>query len=259
MNNLGYHTDAIFHRLNGEIIDRGDYFLIQTPSNPSFHWGNHLLFKKSPTKECAHSWLDIHQSEFGVNPGHIAIGWDTGEKGHPSPFIDRGFTLHEGIVLHLTGPSSPVRRNPSLEIRPFASESDWQASIELQVADRGPTFSEESYRAFKTDQMSSYQLAQQNGHGHQWGAFLDGELVGDMGLFQNSAGKIGRFQNVGTAKAHRRKRVCTTLLHTVINHPLNSHLSELVIVTDQGNIAENIYRSLGFHTQSYQYGLSWTP
>jgi hypothetical protein len=41
---LGYRTDLIFPTFDGEIIDRGDYLVIRTPKNPTFYWGNFLLF-----------------------------------------------------------------------------------------------------------------------------------------------------------------------------------------------------------------------
>ncbi len=41
---LAYQTDLFFPRFDGEVVDRGDYTVIRTPSNPTFHWGNFLLF-----------------------------------------------------------------------------------------------------------------------------------------------------------------------------------------------------------------------
>lgn len=45
---LGYRTDLLFPRFDGEVIDRGDYTVIRTPSNPTFYWGNFLLFDQPP-------------------------------------------------------------------------------------------------------------------------------------------------------------------------------------------------------------------
>ncbi len=45
---LGYRTDLFFPRFDGEVIDRGDYIVIRTLSNPTYHWGNFLLFSQSP-------------------------------------------------------------------------------------------------------------------------------------------------------------------------------------------------------------------
>ena len=45
---LGYRTDLFFPRFDGEVTDRGDYIVIRTPSNPTYHWGNFLLFNQPP-------------------------------------------------------------------------------------------------------------------------------------------------------------------------------------------------------------------
>lgn len=45
---LGYRTDLIFPAFDGQITDRGDYLVVRTPSNPTFYWGNFLLFDRPP-------------------------------------------------------------------------------------------------------------------------------------------------------------------------------------------------------------------
>ena len=47
---LGYKTDLIFPAFDGEIVDRGDYLVVRTPSNPYFYWGNFLLFPRPPAE-----------------------------------------------------------------------------------------------------------------------------------------------------------------------------------------------------------------
>lgn len=258
MKNLGYLTDAIFHRLDGEVTDRGDYYLVRTPSNPTYFWGNYLLFKSKPHKGCFDHWMKIHEEEFGPDPGHIAIGWDTYEKGDFSDFLDHGFKPNEDLVLCLTGPPNQVRLNPDLEVRKFATDEDWQASIDGQIAEGFYSVSKADYRIFKTDQMANHRLNQERGKGNWWGAFLDGELVGDMGIYFDQEEKIARFQNVGTAKAHRRKRVCSTLLDQVIKNTIaEEDIERLVIVAEHGSIAETIYRSFGFVEDGLQWGVYW--
>ena len=41
---LGRKTDIIFAKFSGKVIDRGNYILIQTPSNTEYHWGNYVIF-----------------------------------------------------------------------------------------------------------------------------------------------------------------------------------------------------------------------
>ncbi|MEX2130832.1 MAG: hypothetical protein WD772_05050, partial [Pseudohongiellaceae bacterium] len=75
--NLGYRTDCIFHKYNGEITERENYFLIRTPANPTFHWGNLLLFKTAPSPGDYRDWMQAHAAEFGPEPEFTTFGWDT--------------------------------------------------------------------------------------------------------------------------------------------------------------------------------------
>ena len=42
LNSLVIKTDLIFARFSGEVIDRGNYLVIRTPSNTGYHLGNYL-------------------------------------------------------------------------------------------------------------------------------------------------------------------------------------------------------------------------
>lgn len=254
MTNLGYHTDAIYHRLDGEIADRGDYYLIRTPSNPTYYWGNYLLFKSEPKEGSFASWINIHEKEFGPMPDYIAIGWDSLKKGEVSEFKAHGFTLSEDVVLSLGEAPNEVQTNPDLVARKFARDSDWQSSIEEQIAECPVEISVEDYRIFISDQMYNHRRKQENGHGNYWGAFLNDKLVGDMGIFFDRVEKIARFQSIATVAAYRRKRVCSTLLNQVIKSTFaEEQIDTLVIAAEHNSIAESIYRSFGFSDHGMQF------
>ena len=53
---LAYQTDLFFPRFDAEVVDRGDYLVIRTPSNPTFHWGNFLLFAQPPGAGDLNRW-----------------------------------------------------------------------------------------------------------------------------------------------------------------------------------------------------------
>ena len=99
---LGYRTDFIFNKFNGEVIDKGEYIVTKTASNPHYFWGNLLLFKEPPKKGDYQKWIKIFKREF-ANPKvyHITVAWDSpdAEEGDPSEFIENGFILDKAIVL----------------------------------------------------------------------------------------------------------------------------------------------------------------
>ena len=65
---LGYRTDLVYPRFDGEVIDRGDYVVIRTPSNPTFPWGNFLLFAQPPVAGDLDQWRRLFAEEIGTLP-----------------------------------------------------------------------------------------------------------------------------------------------------------------------------------------------
>ena len=45
---LGWRTDLIFARFDGEVVPRCDHLVIRAPHNPTFWWGNFLLYDHAP-------------------------------------------------------------------------------------------------------------------------------------------------------------------------------------------------------------------
>lgn len=185
---------------------------------------------------------------------------DTLEKGDLSEFEANGFTTSEDIVLSLDQSPEEVRTNPNLVTRKFATKQDWQSSIAEQISQCPSEIQVDDYRIFINDQMSNHQLKQEQGHGFYWGAFLNKKLVGDMGIFFDREEKLARFQSVATVTAHRRQRVCSTLLAQVIKSTFTEeNIERLVIAAEHGSIAEAIYRSFGFQSQGLQRRLFKKP
>ena len=53
---LGWRTDLNFVRFDGELIERADYIVVRTPANPTYWWGNFLLFDQAPQAGDAAEW-----------------------------------------------------------------------------------------------------------------------------------------------------------------------------------------------------------
>lgn len=201
--------------------------------------------------------MEIHRRKFGPDPEHLTIGWDSRERGDISEFGANGFSLNDGIVLQLKNPSKTPRTHSDLEIQKLTKDSEWQTVFDQQVEDGFEGVTEEGYRDFKSLQMTLYRDSQHRGLGHWWGAFLNDQLVGSMGLFFDRTTGLGRFQQVHTVKAHRRQGVCSTLLSGIIENAFaHEGASELLIVTDIDSAPERLYRSAGFQHLCLQFGLS---
>ena len=150
----------------------------------------------------------------------------------------------------------PHRYNHELEIRPLTSDADFAAHVELHVRCRNEKYDEASYRPFYEASTKSYRRMIAAGLGRWFGAFLEGKLVADMGIF--AEGDLGRYQSVVTHPDFRRRSVCSTLLYETGRFALETlGAKTLVIVADDHYFAKNIYGSVGFTVQEKQGSLEW--
>lgn len=259
---LGYRTDLIFPAFDGEIIDRMDYLVIRTPTNPTFYWGNFLLFSRPPREGDLERWRALFAQEIGVPPQvkHQVFGWDSpeGTEGAVQPFLAAGFRLERNLVLASTAPLLPARPSSEVRIRPLKTDADWERAVENQVACREPEFEEGEYLQFQRQQMARYRRLAASGHGDWYGAFIGRRLVADLGLFNREG--VGRYQSVVTHPAFRRRGIAGTLVCEAGRQALARYgLQALVIVADQDSSPARLYASLGFAPAEQQLGLEWWP
>jgi RimJ/RimL family protein N-acetyltransferase len=259
---LGYRTDLFFPTFDGQIIDRGNYLAIRTPKNPTFYWGNFLLFSQPPREGDFNEWRDLFAQEIGTPPytEHQVFGWDSpaGVEGIIQPFLEAGFRLDRNVVLTSSEPSDPARPSSLVSIRPLKTESDWEQAVENQVACREPEFEEGEYREFQMKQMARYRKMATSGHGDWYGAFIEQKLVADLGLYHHEG--VGRFQSVETNPDFRRRGIAGTMIVEASRQAKEKYnLHTLVIVADQDSSPARLYTSLGFELTEKQVGLEWWP
>jgi GNAT superfamily N-acetyltransferase len=259
---LGYRTDLLFPAFDGEILARRGHLAIRTPSNPSFYWGNFLLYAQPPGEGDAPRWREDFRREIGSPPAvlHETFGWDSpeGDTGHVEPFLRQGFRLSRSLVLTCREPPQPSSPPPGIEIRILASESDWQQAVACQVACREPGFDEQAYLDFRTRAMARYRRMAEAGRGGWFGAFFGDRLVADLGVFHGSG--LGRYQSVETHPEFRRRGIAGHMVRVAGHHAMLEHgLRTLVIVAEEGSDAARLYLTLGFQHAEVQVGLERWP
>ena len=127
------------------VIERRDGYLVaRSPGNPTFYWGNFLLFDREPAPGDAPRWEALFDEEFGDEPRvrHRAFGWDRtdGEPGAVhQEFGPRGYSIEQmaGLVAERLVPHP--RASADVLVRPLdpaADEELWDAVVELQVETR---------------------------------------------------------------------------------------------------------------------------
>ena len=252
---LAIQTDLIFARFAGKIIQRNNYIVVQTPSNPGYHWGNFIIFEFAPRSNDLGNWIETFKAEFPYYKTltHMAFTWDSQEPGETRNFVDFGFSLEKSKVLATQNVKPPPHPNPDVEIRKILSDADWEAATANQIAtvevDYGP-----NYDTFKKRQMANYRAMQEAGLGQWYGAYINSKLVGDLGVFFEN--DKGRFQSVGTHPDYQRHGVCGTLVYEVSKQAL-LNASKLVIVADEEYHAARVYESVGFKMVEKNFQLSW--
>lgn len=258
LRSLAHRTDLIFPSFEGQIVDRGDYLVVRTPTVPSFYWGNFLLFRDPPARGDEEGWPRLFAEEIGRPPQvtHQTFGWDSpeGERGSAEAFLPLGFRLVESAVLTASSPQPPAHPAVDLEVRPLRGNGEWRQAVENQVRCREDEHEEAGYREFKSAEMARYRRMAEAGLGAWFGAFLEGRLVADLGVYRS--GDLGRYQTVETHPEFRRLGIASTLVYrTGLYAREHMGVERLVIVADADSPADRIYRSVGFRPVERQLGL----
>jgi GNAT superfamily N-acetyltransferase len=259
---LGYRTDLIFAAFDGIVTDRGDHLVIRTPTNPTFFWGNFILFDRPPGAGDFERWREVFAREIGAPPEvkHQVFGWDATrpDPGLVRPFLSDGFRLESAAVLTADRRTLKPGSQAEVTVRPLVSDDDYTQSVENQVACREPEFTEQEHRVFRRRQMDRYRSMRAAGRGSWFGAFAGKRLVADLGIFHDGAG--GRFQAVQTHPDFRRRGVAARLIAESAAFALDEFdLDTLVIVSEAGSAAQRLYESLGFRVTEHQHGLTKWP
>ena len=256
MENLGYQTDCIAGKLEGEFLVRDSYVVCRMPQNPTYYWGNLVIFKDEPQRDDFDQWISVNGTEFGESSGHVTFGWESQRVGNINRFIRHGFSLKSDSVLMLEALKPDPEPGKNLSLREICTDADWEAVLKLQIlVSEGGTPSKE-YVEFKNRAFQTYRRLSEAGAGAWWGAFIGETLVGDMGLYFDDQFETGRFQSVETHPEYRRIGVCSDLLHAVAGNALAKYPdAKLVICTEKDSDAERIYRKLGFKYHQRQYGV----
>jgi GNAT superfamily N-acetyltransferase len=262
IHSLANQTDLIFPRFDGIVHDHGDHLTILTPGNPTFYWGNFLLFARPPEAGDFERWMSMFAAEVAQPSGarHVTFGWDSldGESGQVDEFLAAGFSLGESVVLATSQVRRPPRYNEQVHVRPLREEWEWQAAIENQVECRGEDHDRPGYLIFKRNQFRRYRAMNAAGLGEWFGAFLGDQLVADLGIYRSE--RLGRFQSVCTHPDYRRQGICGALVHQAARHALDvMKLERLVMVADEHYHAARIYESAGFSPCEKQRGLERWP
>ena len=252
---LQIQTDLMLRGFDGQRIDRPTHVVMRTPANPTFRWGNYLVFPDAPTADDLQRWPRIFTDEMQDIPEvtHLAFTWDAldGALGASDAFVAAGYDRWTLATMSLTALAPEGRLPTPCQIRYLETDADWAEWIELAEAQNDaqpPEYREGAgHRAFVEKTCVGHRAMIAAGWGRWFGAYVDGRLASSMGLFVREG--LGRFQAVDTHPDFRRRGLATTLLRHAVTEGLERMgANTLVIVADVDEAAIGIYAAAGFET-----------
>jgi hypothetical protein len=273
---LGFRSELIFHRADGTVDDlrvTHGCRVIRTPSNPTFFWGNYLLFERAPRSGDRSRWEETFTQLIArgqPESTHRAFGWIEDAAGQVEDFLAAGYRRNDAVVMQSARIPSVPEPAIEAELRPFsldtdAAEAEWAALVELHIATRAPEFDVAGYRPYARRSVERWRALAQAGQGGWFGAFVadDGgppHLAAALGLYaerEPEAGeRIARFQAVMTDERYRRRGLCRALIATAMRHVGAAlPVDRFIIVAAAGEMPEQLYAGVGFTVAGMQRGV----
>jgi GNAT superfamily N-acetyltransferase len=221
--------------------------VVRSPHNPLHWWGNFLLLPAVPPAAETDRWLERFVETF-PDARHRTFGFDgtTGRVEDLAAFSDRGLSVEAQTVMTATAVHAPARPYGAATYRRLESDEDWAQSVELRTACDDGGEDPADRLEYDTLKVASNREMADAGHGGWFGAFVDGRLVSQMGLYRASEG-LARFQSVETHPDFRGRGLAGTLVHHVSRVGFTElGARTLVMVADPTYLAIRVYRSVGF-------------
>lgn len=269
INSLVWATDIDVLAPDHTTERRDGYWVVQSPGNPTFWWGNFLLFDDSPAPGDGDRWEQLFAEEFAKRPEvtHRTLAWDRvdGELGAADQeFVARGYELERtsGLVVRSSHITDHPRANAEVEVRALDPDTDdhlWAAVIEVQMADGPEEFNGTEYhRRFLLRRQAEHRAIFRSGRGSWYVALLDGVVAGSLGIVVTD--RRARYQIVDTAEPFRRRGIASRLVVEAARDALSKHpIDHFVIAADPDYHAIGIYEGVGFERVELVVGAMRKP
>ena len=258
---LGYQTDLMIRALEGsQVVHHPGYVTVRTPANPAFWWGNFVLLSGKAAREGVEPGLARFRSEFPAS-AHVALGIDVTSEGAAGldGFAAAGLDVQHDTVLTARALREPPHPNHAAVLRELAGEDDWRQSAQLRAVCDAEEGGSPAAPAFIAARDAARRTLPGTGHGAWFGAFLDGQLASQLGVFSDGRG-VARYQEVATHPDARRQGLAATLLCHAARYATGQlAATTLVIVADPGEPAIGVYRGVGFADRETEVSVSRAP
>jgi RimJ/RimL family protein N-acetyltransferase len=270
ISSLVWATDIDVLEENHVLARRDGYWVVQSPTNPTFWWGNFLLFDDAPAAGDGDRWESLFEEAFGdqAEVTHRTFAWDRtdGRAGDADrELVPRGYELERttGLIATPAEITPHTRADRVADVRvldPNADESLWDQVIAVQMAQAAGEYEDAEYHETfsRRRQAALRELFRDQQRGGWYVAVLDGQVVGSLGIVVT--GGRARYQAVDTVEAHRGKGVATRLVVEAARHAASQQeIDHFVIAADPEYHAIGIYESVGFRPRESVVGAMLKP
>jgi GNAT superfamily N-acetyltransferase len=265
---LATDIDVLEHN---HVLARLDgYWVVQSPTNPTFWWGNFLLFDEAPAAGDGDRWENLFEEAFGAHAEvtHRTFAWDRtdGRAGAADrELVARGYELERttGLIATPAEITPHVRADSVADVRvldPNADEPLWDQVIAVQMAQAAGEYQDAGYHETfsRRRQAALRELFRDERRGGWYVAVLDDQVVGSLGIVVT--GGRARYQSVDTVEAHRGKGIATRLVVEAARHAASrQEIDHFVIAADPEYHAIGIYESVGFRPRESVVGAMLKP
>ncbi len=113
-----------------------------------------------------------------------------------------------------------------------------------------------AYRRFRAARAAGYRAMAEAGFGRWYGAFQQGALVADLGIYLHDG--VARYQAVETHPEFRGRGIASALLADAARYAVEERgAGLLVILADADGRAQALYHRLGFALRERLIGAVW--
>jgi len=257
INSLVWATDIDVLAPDHTLERRDGYWVVQSPNNPTYWWGNFLVFDDAPGPGDGDRWEQLFAEAFSarVEVTHRSLAWDRvdGELGAAEQeLVARGYELESsaGLIARSDQITEHPRANTEVQVRALDPDGDellWQQVIAVQMAtDKEFGGSMQEYHlTFLRRRQAEQRAIFRSGRGGWYVALLDGVVAGSLGIVVTD--RRARYQTVDTVQAFRRRGIASRLVVEAARDAMSKHpIDNFVIAADPDYHAIGIYEGLGF-------------
>ena len=269
INSLVWATDVDVLGPDHTIERRDGYWVVHSPSNPTFWWGNFLLFDEAPAPGDGERWERLFVQEYAGRPEvtHRTFAWDRvdGEIGAAEQeLVGAGYELEKssGLIARAEQITEHPRANSEAQVKALDPDGDellWAAVLDVQMANAHQDFGDTGYHQnFLRRRQQEHQTIFRGGRGAWYVALLDGAVAGSLGIVVTD--RRARYQLVDTAEAFRRRGIASRLVADAARDAMSRHpIDNFVIAADPDYHAIGIYEGLGFERVELVVGAMRKP